>query len=116
MPGMERYDAVVIGSGEEGKYLAWHLAHAGGRVAVVERRWGGGSCPNINRLPGKNEIASAAVARIVARAGAFGPVSVDMRQVLRWRQARDRGAFGPENAPARAGVSSAARRRGPGGR
>lgn len=66
MSKAERYDAVVIGSGEGGKYLAWHLAEAGQKVAVVERRWVGGSCPNINCLPSKNEIWSAGVARIVA--------------------------------------------------
>jgi pyruvate/2-oxoglutarate dehydrogenase complex dihydrolipoamide dehydrogenase (E3) component len=87
MPKAERYDAVVIGSGEGGKYLAWHLAQAEQKVAVVERRWIGGSCPNINCLPSKNEIWSAGVARIVAHAGEFGvttgDVSVDMKEVLR---------------------------------
>jgi len=86
MPQAEQYDAVVIGSGEGGKYLAWHLAQAGRKTAVVERRWVGGSCPNINCLPSKNEIWSAGVARTVARAGEFGvtsgEVSVDMKKVL----------------------------------
>jgi pyruvate/2-oxoglutarate dehydrogenase complex dihydrolipoamide dehydrogenase (E3) component len=86
MLDLERYDAVVIGSGEGGKYLAWHLAEAGQKAAVVERRWIGGSCPNINCLPSKNEIWSAGVASIVARAGEFGvitgDVSVDMKKVL----------------------------------
>ena len=68
MSKAERYDAVVIGSGEGGKYLAWHLAQTGEKTAVVERRWVGGSCPNINCLPSKNEIWSAGVARMVARA------------------------------------------------
>ena len=52
----ERVDILVLGSGEAGKYLAWHMAHAGHRTAVVERQWVGGSCPNINCLPSKNEI------------------------------------------------------------
>jgi pyruvate/2-oxoglutarate dehydrogenase complex dihydrolipoamide dehydrogenase (E3) component len=86
MPETERYGVVVIGSGEGGKYLAWRLAQAGQKTAVVERRWIGGSCPNINCLPSKNEIWSAGVARTVARAGEFGvitgPVSVDMKKVL----------------------------------
>lgn len=86
MSDAERYDAVVIGSGEGGKYLAWYLSQAGEKVAVIERHWIGGSCPNINCLPSKNEIWSAGIAKIVARAGEFGvttgPVSVDMRRVL----------------------------------
>lgn len=86
MAETEQYDGVVIGSGEGGKYLAWHLAQAGQKVAVIERRWIGGSCPNINCLPSKNEIWSAGVARIVSRAAEFGvmtgPVSIDMKTVL----------------------------------
>lgn len=68
MPTTEHYDAIIIGSGEGGKYLAWHLAQTGRKVAVIERRWIGGSCPNINCLPSKNEIWSARVAHSVARA------------------------------------------------
>jgi pyruvate/2-oxoglutarate dehydrogenase complex dihydrolipoamide dehydrogenase (E3) component len=87
MHELERYDAVVIGSGEGGKSLAWHLAKAGQRTAVIERRWIGGSCPNINCLPSKNEIWSAGVAHTVARAGAFGVTagasSVDMSTVVK---------------------------------
>jgi pyruvate/2-oxoglutarate dehydrogenase complex dihydrolipoamide dehydrogenase (E3) component len=91
MPGIEQYDAIVIGSGEGGKYLAWHLAQAGQKVAVIERRWIGGSCPNINCLPSKNEIWGAGVARIAARAGEFGvttgAVSVDMSKVVQRKRA-----------------------------
>jgi pyruvate/2-oxoglutarate dehydrogenase complex dihydrolipoamide dehydrogenase (E3) component len=82
----EQYDVVIIGSGEGGKYLAWHVARSGQRTAVVERRWIGGSCPNINCLPSKNEIWSAGVAHTVSHADAFGvstgPISVDMAKVV----------------------------------
>src|ERR1700704_4947122 len=85
MPELERYDAVVIGSGEGGKYLAWHMAKAGHSAAVVERRWIGGSCPNINCLPSKNEIWSAKVAALVKRAAEFGiqagSAAIDMARV-----------------------------------
>lgn len=91
MPGTEQYEAIVIGSGEGGKYLAWHLAQAGQKVAVIERRWIGGSCPNINCLPSKNEIWSAGVARLVAHAGDFGvtagPITVDMKKVVQRKRA-----------------------------
>ena len=56
------YDLVVLGSGEAGKYLAWTLAKQGRRVAVIERRYVGGSCPNIACLPSKNVIHAAKVA------------------------------------------------------
>jgi pyruvate/2-oxoglutarate dehydrogenase complex dihydrolipoamide dehydrogenase (E3) component len=71
----ERFDILVLGSGEGGKYLAWHMAHSGHRTAVVERRWIGGSCPNINCLPSKNEIWSAKVADLVHHAAQFGIVT-----------------------------------------
>jgi pyruvate/2-oxoglutarate dehydrogenase complex dihydrolipoamide dehydrogenase (E3) component len=81
----EQYDALILGSGEGGKFLAWHFARSGQRVAVVERRLIGGSCPNINCLPSKNEIWSAKVADLSRHGGQFGvvtgPVSTDMVRV-----------------------------------
>src|ERR1700689_1992701 len=68
----ERCQNVIIGSGEGGKYLAWHLAQLGQPTIVIERRWIGGSCPNINCLPSKNEIWSAKVADLVRHAADFG--------------------------------------------
>jgi pyruvate/2-oxoglutarate dehydrogenase complex dihydrolipoamide dehydrogenase (E3) component len=85
MPQTEHVDVLVLGSGEGGKFLAWHLAKAGRRTAVVERRWIGGSCPNINCLPSKNEIWSAKVADLVHHAAKFGmvtgPTAIDMNLV-----------------------------------
>src|SRR5437870_9451539 len=82
----ERYDDLVLGSGAGGKLLSWHLARAGRRTAVVERRYIGGSCPNINCLPSKNEVWSAKVADLIHHAAAFGVVTgstaIDMRRVL----------------------------------
>jgi pyruvate/2-oxoglutarate dehydrogenase complex dihydrolipoamide dehydrogenase (E3) component len=81
----ERYQDLVLGSGAGGKLLAWHLARSGRRVAVVERRYVGGSCPNINCLPSKNEVWSAKVADLVHHAAQFGmatgPVTLDMAKV-----------------------------------
>jgi pyruvate/2-oxoglutarate dehydrogenase complex dihydrolipoamide dehydrogenase (E3) component len=68
----EEYDLLVLGSGEGGKYLAWTLAKAGKKCAVVERRWIGGACPNMACLPSKNIIHSAKVASLFARRGEFG--------------------------------------------
>ena len=48
MPATDHYEALVIGSGESGKYMAWTMAKAGHRTAVIERKLIGGSCPNIS--------------------------------------------------------------------
>jgi pyruvate/2-oxoglutarate dehydrogenase complex dihydrolipoamide dehydrogenase (E3) component len=81
----ERIETLVLGSGNGGMYLAWHMARSGRRTAVVERRWIGGSCPNINCLPSKNEIWSAKVADLVHHGANFGAktdsVPIDMAKV-----------------------------------
>jgi pyruvate/2-oxoglutarate dehydrogenase complex dihydrolipoamide dehydrogenase (E3) component len=68
----EEYDVVVLGSGESGKYIAWTLAKKGMRAVVIERKYIGGSCPNIACLPSKNVIHSAKVASHFWRSGEFG--------------------------------------------
>jgi pyruvate/2-oxoglutarate dehydrogenase complex dihydrolipoamide dehydrogenase (E3) component len=77
----------VLGSGVGGKLIAWHVAQWGRRTAVVEKRWVGGSCPNIACMPSKNEIASAKVARLARDGGSYGTVigfvTVDMATVRR---------------------------------
>lgn len=86
MPHSDHYEILVIGSGEGGKYLAWHMARAGHRTAVIERKLVGGSCPNTNCLPSKNEIWSAKVADLTRHADQFGsmagPSHVDIAKVL----------------------------------
>lgn len=72
MSKSEQYDVVVLGSGEAGKHLAWALASEGKRVAVIERRYAGGSCPNVACLPSKNVIHSAKVASLLRRGVEFG--------------------------------------------
>jgi len=81
----ERFEILVFGSGAGGKLLAWHMAGSGRKTAVVERRYIGGSCPNINCMPSKNEIWSAKVAHLARKGAEFGtmtgPVRVDMAKV-----------------------------------
>jgi len=79
-PGAEDYDLVILGSGTGAKLLAWTFAAKGQRVAVVERKYVGGSCPNIACLPSKNVIHTAEVAQYVRRSAEFG-VSIDSFQV-----------------------------------
>jgi pyruvate/2-oxoglutarate dehydrogenase complex dihydrolipoamide dehydrogenase (E3) component len=91
MPEATQYQDLFLGSGIGGKLLAWHLARAGRRVAVVERRYIGGSCPNIACMPSKNEIWSAKVADLVHHAAQFGittgPVALDMAKVRQRKRA-----------------------------
>ena len=68
----KQYDIIVLGSGEGSKYIAWTLAKQGKHVAVVERKYIGGSCPNIACLPSKNIIHSAKVASYFRRSEEFG--------------------------------------------
>jgi len=86
MPDAERYEILVIGSGEAGKYLTWTMAQEGRRTAVVERKYIGGACPNIACLPSKNVIRSAKAAWFARHGSDYGiktgPVSTDMKGVL----------------------------------
>jgi len=72
MSDVEPYEILVLGSGEAGKYITWTMAKAGHRTAMVERKWLGGSCPNIACLPSKNVIYSARVAALAKRGAEFG--------------------------------------------
>ena len=58
----EEYDLVILGGGTGSTIAAWTFAKQGQRVAAVDRKYVGGSCPNIACLPSKNIIHSAKVA------------------------------------------------------
>jgi pyruvate/2-oxoglutarate dehydrogenase complex dihydrolipoamide dehydrogenase (E3) component len=87
----EHYDVLILGSGGGGKLMAWHMGRSGKRVAVVERRYIGGSCPNIACLPSKNEVWGAKVAHLARHGAEFGTctgaVSVDMVAVRQRKRA-----------------------------
>lgn len=90
MPRPEHVDVLILGSGQGGKLLAWDLARAGKRVAAVERRWVGGSCPHVACMPSKNEVWSARVAHLARHAAQYGtitgPMRTDMVRVRRRKQ------------------------------
>jgi len=89
--GPEENDVVILGGGTGATIAAWTFAGQGQRVAVIERKYIGGSCPNIACLPSKNIIHSAKVASYYRRSEEFGIASrdfvVDMR-VVRERKRR----------------------------
>src|SRR5262245_65467449 len=68
----EAYDLVILGGGTGSTIAAWTFARQGQRVAVIERKYIGGSCPNIACLPSKNIIHSAKVASYFRRSKEFG--------------------------------------------
>jgi pyruvate/2-oxoglutarate dehydrogenase complex dihydrolipoamide dehydrogenase (E3) component len=83
----ETFDAIVIGSGQAGHFLAVRLAKAGQRVAFIEQSHLGGTCVNDGCTPTKTMVASARVAHLARRAADFGvqvggPVTVDMPAVI----------------------------------
>ena len=72
----EEYDLVILGDGTGSTLAAWTFASEGKRVAVIDRKYIGGSCPNIACLPSKNIIHSAKVAEYVRDSEDFG-ISVE---------------------------------------
>jgi pyruvate/2-oxoglutarate dehydrogenase complex dihydrolipoamide dehydrogenase (E3) component len=80
------FDAIVIGTGQAGPFLAVRMAAAGQRIAVIERGRFGGTCINTGCTPTKTLAASAHAAHMCRRAGEFGvqlsgPISTDMKWV-----------------------------------
>ena len=73
---MERYDAIIIGTGQAGPPLAQRLSAAGWKVAIVERAKFGGTCVNTGCIPTKALVASAHVAWQARRAAEYG---IDLR-------------------------------------
>ncbi len=82
----EQFDAIVIGAGQSGPFLAARLAGAGRKVALIEREHLGGTCVNDGCTPTKTLVASARAAWAARHAADFGvivkgPVTVDMKAV-----------------------------------
>ena len=83
---MADYNAIIVGTGQSGPSLARRLVAAGQKVAVIERKFFGGTCVNTGCTPTKTLVASAYAAYLARRAGDYGvtiggPVGVDMKAV-----------------------------------
>jgi pyruvate/2-oxoglutarate dehydrogenase complex dihydrolipoamide dehydrogenase (E3) component len=89
--GEERWDAIVVGSGQGGTPLSRALAEAGMRTALVEREHVGGTCVNEGCTPTKTMVASARVAYLARRGADYGvrtgTVSVDLKRVRERKRA-----------------------------
>ena len=84
-PTTQRFDAIIIGVGQAGKPLAMDLAKQGRTVAVIERKYVGGTCINYGCTPTKTLVASAQVAHMARQANEYGvhtgPVQVNFEAV-----------------------------------
>ncbi len=82
----KNFDAIIIGTGQSGPFLAVRMAAAGRRVAIIERARFGGTCVNTGCIPTKTLVASAYAAQLSRHAGEFGiqwagPIATDMKRV-----------------------------------
>jgi pyruvate/2-oxoglutarate dehydrogenase complex dihydrolipoamide dehydrogenase (E3) component len=74
-----RFDAIIIGAGQAGPFLAGRLSAAGMRVALIERKYVGGTCVNTGCMPTKTLIASARAAHVARRGAEFGVLTGEVR-------------------------------------
>ena len=82
----ERYDAIIIGTGQSGPSLAARMTKEGMKTAIIERKLIGGTCVNVGCVPTKTLVASARAAYLARRGTDFGvvidgPIGMDMKQV-----------------------------------
>jgi len=82
----EKFDAIIIGTGQAGPSLAQRMTREGMKTAIIERKLFGGTCVNVGCIPTKALVASARVAHMARRGSDFGvtiprPIKVDMMQV-----------------------------------
>jgi pyruvate/2-oxoglutarate dehydrogenase complex dihydrolipoamide dehydrogenase (E3) component len=80
------FDAIVVGAGQAGPFLAARLAAAGKQVALIERKFLGGTCVNVGCMPTKAMVASAYAVHLARRASDYGvtiggDVGIDMKRV-----------------------------------
>ncbi|MBN3856189.1 FAD-containing oxidoreductase [Paraburkholderia sp. Ac-20340] len=68
----QRFDAIVIGTGQSGPPLAVRLGASGRKTAVIERAAFGGTCVNVGCTPTKAYVACARAAHVARHAGDYG--------------------------------------------
>ncbi|AIC30342.1 mercuric reductase protein (plasmid) [Rhizobium etli bv. mimosae str. IE4771] len=83
---MKSFDAIVIGAGQAGPFLAARMVEKGMRVALIERKFLGGTCVNTGCMPTKTLVASARAAHVARSAAAYGvniggDIAIDMKVV-----------------------------------
>ena len=82
----EKFDAIIIGTGQSGPSLAARMTREGMKTAIIERKLFGGTCVNVGCIPTKTLVASARAAYMARRGADFGvaidgSIAVDMKKV-----------------------------------
>jgi pyruvate/2-oxoglutarate dehydrogenase complex dihydrolipoamide dehydrogenase (E3) component len=82
----EKFDAIIIGTGQAGPSLAQRMTREGMKTAIIERELFGGTCVNVGCIPTKALVASARAAYMARRGADFGvaidgSIAVDMKKV-----------------------------------
>lgn len=82
----EKFDAIIIGTGQSGPSLAARMTREGMKTAIIERKLFGGTCVNVGCIPTKTLVASARAAYMARRGADFGvaidgSVTIDMKKV-----------------------------------
>lgn len=82
----EKFDAIIIGTGQSGPSLAARMTREGMKAAIIERKLFGGTCVNVGCIPTKTLVASARAAHMARRGADFGvaidgSIAVDMKAV-----------------------------------
>ena len=82
----DKFDAIIIGTGQAGPSLAARMTAAGMKTAILERELFGGTCVNVGCIPTKALVASARAAYMAGRGADFGvmiggDIKVDMKAV-----------------------------------
>ena len=82
----EKFDAIIIGTGQSGPSLAQRMTREGMKTAIIERKLFGGTCVNVGCIPTKALVASARAAYMARRGADFGvsisgDIGVDMKAV-----------------------------------
>jgi pyruvate/2-oxoglutarate dehydrogenase complex dihydrolipoamide dehydrogenase (E3) component len=82
----EKFDAIIIGTGQAGPSMAQRMTREGMKTAIIERKLFGGTCVNVGCIPTTALVACARAAHMARRGGDFGvtiegPITVDMKQV-----------------------------------
>ena len=81
----------VIGGGPAGYFAAIRAAQLGPKVAIIEKRWYGGTCLNVGCIPTKTYLKNAEIIEAIEMGAARGinfastKYSIDMNQVVKFK-------------------------------